>query len=120
MSQEAVRRLCNPSESCHVRKVASLLAQALIHPSDPWPLAGHPEAMKKSYRRDYFHTSAWKVNSPKLDFRFTEFYEVGALDVLFARYSPTKSPEAASVAACTRHSPAGATDIGDRASNSQV
>jgi len=29
-----------------------------IHPSDPWPLPGHPEAMKKSYRRDYFHTSA--------------------------------------------------------------
>src|SRR5215210_903456 len=29
MCQEAVRRLCNPSESCHVRKVARLLAQAL-------------------------------------------------------------------------------------------
>jgi hypothetical protein len=28
----------------------------LIHPSDPWPLAGHPEAMKMSL--DYFHTSA--------------------------------------------------------------
>src|SRR5829696_10187365 len=30
MCQEAVRRLCNPSESCHVRKVARLLAQALM------------------------------------------------------------------------------------------
>src|SRR5215213_5329127 len=29
----------------------------LIHPSDSWPLPGHPETMKKSYRRDYFHTS---------------------------------------------------------------
>ena len=28
-------------------------------------MPGHPEAMKKSYRRDYFHTSAWKWNSPK-------------------------------------------------------
>src|SRR5215203_1097601 len=28
-----------------------------IHPSDPWPLPGHPEAMKMSCRRDYFHTS---------------------------------------------------------------
>src|SRR5215216_7904420 len=36
-----------------------------MHPSDPWPLPGHPEAMKKSYRRDYFHTSAWKGNSAK-------------------------------------------------------
>src|SRR5215203_1324086 len=30
MCQEAVRRLCHPSESCHVRKVARLLAQALM------------------------------------------------------------------------------------------
>src|SRR5215208_2740025 len=30
MCQEAVGRLCNPSESCHVRKVARLLAQSLI------------------------------------------------------------------------------------------
>src|SRR5215208_3602162 len=29
MCQEAVRRLINPSEGCHVRKVARLLAQAL-------------------------------------------------------------------------------------------
>ena len=29
MCQEAVRRLCNPSESCHVRKVARLLARPL-------------------------------------------------------------------------------------------
>src|SRR5215216_1246646 len=29
MWQGAVKRLCNPSESCHVRKVARLLAQAL-------------------------------------------------------------------------------------------
>src|SRR5215204_5946919 len=29
MYQEAVRRLCHPSESRHVRKVAHLLAQAL-------------------------------------------------------------------------------------------
>ena len=37
-----------------------------IHPSDPWPLAGHPEAMKMSCRRQgYFHTSAWKENSQK-------------------------------------------------------
>jgi len=28
MCQEAVRRLCNPSESWHMRKVARLLAQA--------------------------------------------------------------------------------------------
>src|SRR5215216_3774687 len=41
----------------------------LIHPSDPWPLPGHPEAMKKSYRRDYFHTSAWKGNSAKFAYR---------------------------------------------------
>src|SRR5215204_1570632 len=30
---------------------------APIHPSVPWPLPGHPEAMKMSCRRDYFHTS---------------------------------------------------------------
>jgi hypothetical protein len=41
----------------------ALPALTLIHPSDPWPLPGHPEAMKKSYRRDYFHTSAWNKNS---------------------------------------------------------
>src|ERR687890_428096 len=29
MCQEAVRSLCNPSESCHVRKVARLLARPL-------------------------------------------------------------------------------------------
>jgi hypothetical protein len=29
MCQEAVRRLCNPSASCHVRKVARLLARPL-------------------------------------------------------------------------------------------
>src|SRR5829696_1143122 len=29
----------------------------LIHPSDPWPLAGHPEARKMSCRRNCFHTS---------------------------------------------------------------
>jgi hypothetical protein len=28
---------------------------ASIHPSDPWPLAGHPEAMKMSCRQGYFH-----------------------------------------------------------------
>src|SRR5215218_151355 len=49
---------------------------ALIHPSDPWPLPGHPEAMKMGCRRVYFHTSAWKKISAKSDFRFTEFYEV--------------------------------------------
>src|SRR5215203_5080396 len=38
---------------------------ALIHPSDPWPLPGHPEAMKMSCRRDYFHTSAEKGYSRK-------------------------------------------------------
>ena len=29
MCQEGIRRLCNPSENCHVRKVARLLAQPL-------------------------------------------------------------------------------------------
>ena len=29
-----------------------------VPPSVPWPLPGHPETMKKSYRRDYFHTGA--------------------------------------------------------------
>jgi hypothetical protein len=28
-----------------------------IHPSDPWPLPGHPEAMKMSCRQGYFHIS---------------------------------------------------------------
>ena len=41
---------------------ASILPTAhpltLIHPSDPWPLPGHPEAMKMSRRQGYFHTSA--------------------------------------------------------------
>src|SRR5215208_2852423 len=32
-------------------------ALTLLHPSDPWPLAGHPEAMKMSCRRAYFHAS---------------------------------------------------------------
>jgi hypothetical protein len=31
MCQAVVRRLFNPSERCHVRKVARLLAQALSH-----------------------------------------------------------------------------------------
>src|SRR5829696_1008675 len=34
MCQEAVRKLCNPSESSHVRKVARLLARPLR-----WPIA---------------------------------------------------------------------------------
>jgi hypothetical protein len=40
MCQEAVRRLCNPSESSHVRKVARLLARPLstkIHNPTPPP-----------------------------------------------------------------------------------
>ena len=28
----------------------------LIHPSVPWPLPGHPEAMKMSRCQGYFHT----------------------------------------------------------------
>jgi hypothetical protein len=36
-----------------------------IHRSEPWPLAGHPETMKMSRRRVYFHTSAWKKSSAK-------------------------------------------------------
>ena len=36
MCQEAVRKLCNPSESCHVRKVARLLARPLsLKPFEP-------------------------------------------------------------------------------------
>src|SRR5829696_7505545 len=49
MCQRAVRRLCNPCERCLVRKVARLLAQPLSH------------------------RSAWKVNPPKANFRFTAF-----------------------------------------------
>jgi hypothetical protein len=30
---------------------ASVLPHAYIHPSDPWPLPGHPEAMKMSWRQ---------------------------------------------------------------------
>src|SRR5215218_8902683 len=37
------------------------LKSTLIHPSDPWPLPGHPEAMKMGCRRVYFHTSAWGI-----------------------------------------------------------
>jgi hypothetical protein len=33
----------------------SALLLALIHPSVSWPGKGHPEAMKMSYRRGYFH-----------------------------------------------------------------
>jgi hypothetical protein len=33
-----------------------------IHPSVPWPGIGHPEAMKMSCRRHYFHISAYEVN----------------------------------------------------------
>src|SRR5215207_10976140 len=36
MYQEAVRRLCHPSESRHVRKVAHLLAQALYYRGIEW------------------------------------------------------------------------------------
>ena len=32
MCQEAIRRLCNPSERCHVRKVVRLLARPLSKP----------------------------------------------------------------------------------------
>jgi hypothetical protein len=56
MCQEAVRKLCNPSESCHVRKVARLLARPLIHPS------------------------AWKGNST--NFAITEFSELRVYGVL--------------------------------------
>jgi hypothetical protein len=42
--------------------------------SDPWPLAGHPEAMKMSCRQGYFHTSTQKMNSA--NFALTEFSEV--------------------------------------------
>jgi hypothetical protein len=41
MCQEAVRRLCSPSESGYVRKVARLLAQPLkqiVSVSQPYPL----------------------------------------------------------------------------------
>jgi hypothetical protein len=30
----------------------------LIHPSDPWPATGHPEAMKMEPPQGYFHASA--------------------------------------------------------------
>ena len=64
--------MCCPHALLNVAR--RLLDHTLIHPSDPWPLAGHPEAMKKSYRRDYFHTSAWKVDSA--NFVITAFSEV--------------------------------------------
>src|SRR5215204_6372153 len=38
------------------RSVKDIRFSGLIHPSDPWPLAGHTEGMKMSCRRDYFHT----------------------------------------------------------------
>jgi hypothetical protein len=31
------------------------LSISFIHPSVPWPLPGHPEAMKMSSHQDYFH-----------------------------------------------------------------
>ena len=37
------------------RSTRPFLFLALIHPSDPWPLPGHPEAMKMSYRQGYLH-----------------------------------------------------------------
>src|SRR5918994_3630840 len=68
------------SSSARCERGPGLLAASahplvLIHPSVPWPLPGHPEAMKMGCPQGYFHTSAWKVNSA--NFRFTEFYEVG-------------------------------------------
>ena len=36
-------------------------------------LGGPPRSYEKSYRRDYFHTSAWKGNSQKLDFRVIRY-----------------------------------------------
>jgi hypothetical protein len=59
-----------------------------IHPSDPWPLAGHPEAMKMSL--DYFHTSAYKRNNA--NFAFTEFCEVRLREVLRSPQSPGPRP----------------------------
>jgi hypothetical protein len=53
---------------------------ASIHPSGPWPLAGHPEAMNMSCCRDHFHTSAWKVGSA--NFALTEFSDIRMYGVL--------------------------------------
>src|SRR5215218_6925242 len=61
------------ARQCRLMRASQTPSNTSIHPSDPWPLAGHPEAMKKSYRRDYFHTSAWKGNSQKLDFRVIRY-----------------------------------------------
>jgi hypothetical protein len=52
MCQEAVRKLCNPSESCHVRKVARLLARPLSRRrSGPQPRCQALSASGASVRR---------------------------------------------------------------------
>jgi hypothetical protein len=44
---------------CNRQGLAALVfSLALIHPSDPWPLPGHPETMKMETPQGYFHTSA--------------------------------------------------------------
>jgi hypothetical protein len=58
----------------HLPSVAHTLIDRVIHPSVPWPLPGHPEAMKMETPQGYFHISAWKWNSA--NFAFTEFSEV--------------------------------------------
>ena len=45
MCQEAVRRLCNPSESCHVRKVARLLARPLSPFHGFWDMQSQMDRM---------------------------------------------------------------------------
>jgi hypothetical protein len=70
---------------------------APIHPSDPWPLPSHPEAMKMSCRRGYFHTSAWKRNSA--NFAFWGFSEVRTAPALCGNSSYVRSKKAAAM--CT-------------------
>ena len=45
-------------------------------------LAGPPRSHENDCSQAYFHTSAWKVNSQKFNFRFTEFSEVALAVIL--------------------------------------
>src|SRR5215213_6800417 len=80
------------------------LKSTLIHPSDPWPLPGHPEAMKMGCRGGYFHTVPGKrflrsrTSASRSSTKLTlaaEVFVLGAQAILERTHSTSRRRQAA-------------------------
>jgi hypothetical protein len=67
MCRGAPRRLCNPSKSCHVRKVARLLAQSLRNNRCAlWPTSSHQWLSSSFFHPDGYDDDVLVVGSTSM------------------------------------------------------